>query len=66
MQMSATLVDFLSAWNMAIFVSLPLFLLIVVLLQEHLGWKALQGARRSEVRSPQSASRERQSDDGYS
>ena len=52
MQTPATLIDFVSAWDIAIFVSLPLFLLITVFLQKYFGWKASLGARRSAARRP--------------
>lgn len=40
MQTPATLVDFVSLWDIATFLGVPLLLLIVVFLQEYIAWKS--------------------------
>ena len=46
MQKPAVLFDFVSNWDIAIFFSVPLILLVVAFVQEYLEWKAAQRRRR--------------------
>jgi hypothetical protein len=42
MQTPATLLDFISTWDIAIFFAVPLLLMITAFLQEYLAWRASQ------------------------
>ena len=47
MQTPATLLDFISTWDIAIFFAVPLLLLITALLQAYIAWRTSQSHGRS-------------------